>query len=134
MVKMPTEVRETLQKQKPIAIATASKGGIPNVIYIAFLKILDDENIMIGDNYFNKTAANLAENPRIAIICYDKEAKRSFQIKGSVKVHASGPHFEEMKKWVMEANPKLPAKAAVMVKVEEVFESSGGPGAGKKIV
>ena len=133
MVKMPSDVKETLQKQKPIAIATASRNGAPNVVYIAFLKILDDENIMIGDNYFNKTAANLAENPRIAIICYDKEAKRSFQIKGSVKVHTSGPYFEEMKRWVADVSPKYPAKAAVMVKVEEIFNSSGGPEAGKRI-
>lgn len=134
MVKMPADVRETLQKQKPIPIATSSKNGTPNVVYIAFLKILDDENIMIGDNYFNKTAANLAENPRISILCYDKEAKRSFQIKGSTKVFTTGPHFEEMKKWVMEVNPKLPAKAAVMVRVDEIFDSSGGPNAGKKLV
>ena len=55
MVKMPTEVREVLQKQKPTPIATASKDGKPNVVYIGYLKILDDEHIMIGDNFFNKT-------------------------------------------------------------------------------
>ena len=31
MVKMPAEVRETLEKQKPVPIATASKSGVPNV-------------------------------------------------------------------------------------------------------
>ncbi len=39
---MPTEVREVLQKQKPTPIATASKDGKPNVVYIGYLKILDE--------------------------------------------------------------------------------------------
>lgn len=134
MVKMPPEVREVLQKQKPIPIATASKNGVPNVVFIGFLKILDEENIMIGDNFFNKTARNLDENPRISILCYDAESKRSYQIKGSVKVHKSGPQFEEMRKWVLGVKPQMPAKACVMVKVEEVFDSKSGPEAGKKII
>jgi predicted pyridoxine 5'-phosphate oxidase superfamily flavin-nucleotide-binding protein len=133
MVKMPQEAREVLQKQKPTPIATASKDGNPNVVYIGYLKILDDEQIMIGDNFFNKTLRNLEENPRICILCYDSESKRSYQIKGSAKVHKHGPEFEQMRAWVHGANPKMPAKSCVMVKVEEVFDSIWGPGAGKKI-
>lgn len=131
---MPMETREVLQKQKPTPIATASKDGKPNVVYIGYLKILDDERIMIGDNFFNKTLKNLEENPRICILCYDSETKRSYQIKGSVKVHKQGPEFEEMRSWVHGANPKMPAKSCVMVTVEEVYDSIWGPGAGKKIV
>lgn len=133
MVKMPPEVKETLQKQKPMAIATSSRNGVPNVIYVGLLKILDDETVMLVDNFLNKTAANLAENPRLSMLCYDKEAKRCYQIKGSVKVLTSGPHFDEMRKWVAEVNPKLPARAAVVVKVEEIFDSLSGPNAGKRI-
>jgi len=133
MVKMPPEVKEVLQKQKPTPIATAAKDGTPNVVFIGFLKVLDEENIMIGDNFFNKTAKNLEENPRISILCYDAESKRSYQIKGTVKVHKSGPRFEEMRKWVHGANPKMPAKSCVMVKVEGVYDSLWGPEAGKKI-
>jgi hypothetical protein len=49
MVKMPAEVRETLEKQKPIPIATASKSGVPNVVYVGLLKIIDDETLMLAD-------------------------------------------------------------------------------------
>ena len=120
-------------KQRPWPIATASRSGIPNVVYVGFLKTLDDETILIADNYFNKTAANLKENQRMSILCYDAEAKKCYQIKGSVSVLTSGPIYEDMRKWVHDKNPKHPAKAAVVVKVEEIFDSVGGPGAGKKI-
>ena len=122
-----------LQKQKPIPIATASKEGVPNVIFVGLMKILDDETLMFVDNFFVKTAMNLAENPRISVLCYDTETKRSFQIKGSVKVAKSGHQFDEMKKWVQAVNPKLPSRAAIVVKVEAVYDSMSGPSAGKQI-
>jgi len=45
----------------------------------------------------------------------------------------SGHQFDEMKNWVQAVNPKLPAKAAVVVKVEAVYDSMWGPSAGKLI-
>lgn len=134
MVKMPPEVKEALAKQKPIPIATATKDGTPNVIFIGLMKILDDETLLLADNFFLKTAANLSENPRISVLCYDSETKRSYQIKGSAKTYKAGPIFEEMRKWVHGVNPKLPAKAAVVVKVEAVYDAMWGPSAGKLIV
>jgi hypothetical protein len=134
MVKMPPDVRATLEKQKPAPVATADGEGTPNVVYVGFLKVLDDETILIGDNFFYKTAANLAENPKVSILCYDTETKKSFQIKGTATVHKEGKHFDEMTKWVLAVNNKLPAKAAVVVKVEEVFNAMWGPTAGKKVV
>jgi predicted pyridoxine 5'-phosphate oxidase superfamily flavin-nucleotide-binding protein len=134
MAKMPDVVRETLEKQKPVPIATASKAGMPNVVFVGLLKILDDETIMIADNFFYKTAKNLEENPQISILCYSSETKKSFQIKGKVAVHKSGPMHEQMVAWVHGVNPKLPAKAAVVVKVEAVYDAMWGPSAGKQIV
>ncbi|OPX81793.1 MAG: Pyridoxamine 5'-phosphate oxidase [Methanosaeta sp. PtaB.Bin087] len=134
MVKMPADVRETLEKQKPAPVATADASGTPNVVYVGFLKVLDDETIMIADNFFYKTAANLEENPKVSILCYDTTTKKSFQIKGTAAVHKEGEYFDEMTKWVLAVNNKLPAKAAVVVKVEEVFNAMWGPTAGKKVV
>jgi len=133
MVKMSAEVKETLEKQKPLPIATASKASVPNVVFVGMWKIVDDETIMIADNFFYKTAQNLEENPKISLLCYNSENKKSFQIKGSVSVLKGGERFEEMRKWVQGVNPKLPAKSCVMVKVEEIYNAMWGPAAGKKI-
>ena len=93
MVKMPAEVRDTLEKQKPIPIATASKSGMPNVVFVGLMKIIDDETLMLADNFFYKTSQNLAENPKISILCYNSETKKSFQIKGNVTVTKEGPEL-----------------------------------------
>jgi predicted pyridoxine 5'-phosphate oxidase superfamily flavin-nucleotide-binding protein len=134
MVKMPLDVKETLSKQKPTPIATASKDGVPNVVFVGLLKIVDDETLMLADNFFYKTAANLVENPKISILCYNSETKKSYQIKGSAMVYKDGPNFDEMRNWAHGINPKLPAKACVMVKVEEIYDAMWGPSAGKKLI
>jgi len=133
MVKMPVEVRETLEKQKPIPIATASKSGVPNVVFVGLLKIVDDETLMLADNFFYKTAQNLIENPRIAILCYNSETKKSFQIKGDVMLSKEGENFDAMRFWVHGINNKLPAKACVMVKITGIYNAMWGPAAGKQI-
>lgn len=134
MVKMPPDVKETLQKQKPVPIATASKDGTPNVVFVGLLKIVDDETLMIADNFFSKTAQNLAENPKISILCYNGETKKSFQIKGNVTVCKEGENFDQMRKWVHGVNEKLPAKSCVMVKISEIYNAMWGPAAGKRVV
>ena len=133
MVKMPAEVKETLEKQKPVPIATASKSGVPNVVFVGLLKVVDDETLMIADNFFYKTAQNLGENPKISILCYNGETKKSFQIKGKAVVSKEGKDFDAMRAWVHGVNNKLPAKACVMVKVTEIYNAMWGPAAGKQI-
>lgn len=131
---MPKEVMETIEKQTEIPIATASLDGTPNVAFVGFLKVLNDETIMISDNFFKKTAANLKNNPRIAFVVYDGYTKKSYQIKGSVKIDISGDYYNAMVGWVDSIMPDLPKKAAVIVHVEEVYDSQPGPNAGEKIV
>lgn len=133
MVSMPKDVRETLEKQKPIPIATANRAGVPNVVFVGALKILNDETLMLADNFFNKTAVNLAENPKISILCYNPQTSKSFQIKGNAKIYKEGQIYEDMRSFVHGINDKLPAKAAVIVQIEEIYNALYGPGAGAKI-
>ena len=133
MVKMPAEVQETINKQSPVPIATADADGNPNVVFVGFLRVVDDETIHIADNFFDKTAANLSENPRVSIVAYDGEAKKSFQVKGSIEVATNGPVYDDVKAWVHAKSKALPAKAAVIMHVEEIYDAMYGPDAGKRI-
>ena len=66
MAKVTEEIKESLKGTKIAFLATASKDGTPNVVPIAALKFLDDETLLISDQYFGKTLKNLLENPKIA--------------------------------------------------------------------
>jgi len=81
---------------------------------------------MIADNFFLKTAQNLMDNPKISVLCYNGETKKSFQIKGNVTVCKEGEPFEQMRSWVHAINNKLPAKSCVMVRVTEIYNAMWG--------
>lgn len=131
MSKLTEEVKQTLAQTKVIPVATASKEGLPNVIPFAFVKCLDEETLLLADNFMNKSRKNLAENPYLSICVWDE--KRSFQIKGKASVETSGKNFDETVAWVKEAMPQLVPKAAILVKVTNVYISQPGPDLGKEL-
>jgi len=59
MAKIPDNVRKVVEAAGPYPIATASPEGKPNLVYVSFLRILDDETIQVADNFFLKTRQNL---------------------------------------------------------------------------
>jgi predicted pyridoxine 5'-phosphate oxidase superfamily flavin-nucleotide-binding protein len=132
MVKLTDEIKESLAAMKIVYLATASKDSIPNVVPIGAFKLLDDETLLISDQFFKKTLANLKENPKVAISYWGE--KGGFQIKGSVTIHTNDKVFSEDVAWMKEIRPTLTPKSAVIMKISDVFQVKAGEGAGKKIL
>ncbi|MBN2514904.1 MAG: pyridoxamine 5'-phosphate oxidase family protein [Deltaproteobacteria bacterium] len=135
MAKMSERVKEIFQKQHDVVLATASKEGIPNVVVVGAKKIIDDETILISDQYFDKTLANMKENPRAAVTVWEKT--EGYQIKGMVSIETSGPRFEETMRWIEDLGKKfnvhLKSKGAVILKITDIYTISPGDSAGQKI-
>jgi predicted pyridoxine 5'-phosphate oxidase superfamily flavin-nucleotide-binding protein len=55
----------------PAVIATAASDGTPNVTYLSKVRMVDDERIALSNQFFSKTARNLAENPRASVLVID---------------------------------------------------------------
>ncbi|WP_340818522.1 pyridoxamine 5'-phosphate oxidase family protein [Methanolobus sp. WCC4] len=135
MVKLSDEMKAEYAKMKIFPFATASKDGVPNVIPIGMCFLQEDaETIWIVDNFFNKTRENLAENPKGAIYVWGPDIQGCFQIKGDIEVIDSGEEYDTMYKMVKARGEHFPAKFLVKMKITEVFECKGGPGAGDKLL
>jgi predicted pyridoxine 5'-phosphate oxidase superfamily flavin-nucleotide-binding protein len=135
MAKMGERVKEMFQKRHDVVLATASKEGIPNVVVVGAKKIIDDETILISDQYFDKTLANLKENPLAAVTVWEKA--EGYQIKGTVTIETSGPRFEETARWIENLGRKLnlflKSKGAVIIKITDIYDVSPGTNAGRRI-
>ncbi len=135
MAKMTERIIEILEKQAPAALATATKDGIPNVVPVNAKKVLDDETILISDQFLNKTLKNVQENPRVAVTAWDK--LEGYQLKGVVTIETSGQRFEETAQWIEERgkriNISLKSKGILIVKIEEIYIVTPGPEAGTRI-
>jgi len=120
MAQLPEMVKDAIDKQDVFPVATCDRDGTPNVVYIAFVKVVDDETVLIADNYLNKTRKNILDNPKLAFVVRD-EAKGSFQIKGTVKRLTEGLMYDEVQKWVPDKYPKV---AAVVLHVEKIYNGA----------
>ena len=132
MVKLTDEIKESLTGTKIVFLATASKTGTPNAVPIGAFKLLNDETMLISDQYFNKTLKNMKENPQVAISYWGE--KGGYQIKGTVTLHTNDEVFKQDVAWMKELKPSLNPKSAVVMKITDVFHVKPGEDAGKKIL
>src|SRR5512137_2646220 len=132
MVKLSDEIKESLAATKVAFFATSAKDRTPNVVPIAAFRVLDDGTLLISDQFFNKTLANMKENPKIALSWWGD--KGGFQIKGTVTIHTDDEIFRQNVAWMKESWPKFVPKSAVLVKITDVFAVKPGPEPGKKIL
>lgn len=132
MVKITAEMNEVADAAKVAVLATATKDGKPNAVPISFAKVISDDEILLMDNFMLKTRQNIVENP-VAAVSLWADGKGGYQFKGEVIVETSGKNFEEGSKWVKSVAPGLNPRAAVIIKVSEIYLTTGGPDAGKRI-
>jgi predicted pyridoxine 5'-phosphate oxidase superfamily flavin-nucleotide-binding protein len=132
VVKLTEEVKESMKGVKNIFLATCSKAGVPNVIPMGAFKLLDDESILLSDQFMQKSLTNMKENPRIAIAYWGE--KGGFQVKGTVTLHTDDQIFKDDVAWVKGIKETLNPKTAIVMKVTDVYVVKPGPDAGKKIL
>mgnify|MGYP001110136082 FL=1 len=132
MVKLTDEIKESLAASKLAFLATSAKDRTPNVVPIAAFKVLDDATLLISDQFFNKTLANMKENKKAAISWWGEKA--GFQIKGEVTIHTDGEIWRQNVAWMKELRPSLKPKGAVVMKITGVYAVIPGTEPGKKIL
>ncbi len=135
MAKMTERMQELFKKVPAAVLATATCEGAPNAVPVGAKKIIDDETVLISDQFLNKTLANLKDNPKVAVSFW--EGHEGYQLKGSVTIETSGQRYEETAKWIEELGNQIGAplksKGAVILKIDEIYALAPGPGAGKKL-
>jgi len=120
MVKLTAEVKKAISQQEVFPVATSNQDRIPNVVYIKYLKVIDEQTVLIADNFLNKTRDNILSNGKIAFAVLDGD-KGSYQIKGTAERLTEGNMFAEVQKWVPD---RLPRVAAVVMNVEEIYKGA----------
>ncbi len=120
-MKVPETIKEAWEKREgPVVLATVDGEGGPNVIYASCVGLYGDEAVVVADNYFDKTKKNIQAGSKGAILFMTSD-KKAYQVKGTFKYHASGPVFEDMKKW---NPPRLPGHGAVALEIAEAYSGA----------
>ena len=135
MAKLTQDMKDVMEKTRGFAVATSTKDGIPNVVPIHFVKILSDNEIMMADIFMKKTFENIQQNPSISLSAWDWDVKprKGYQFKGIPRIETSGKIYDMAVEMVKAKKPELTPKSAVIVNLTEIFVTSPGPDAGKKV-
>ncbi len=121
MAVLPDNVREAWETRNgPVVLATVSDDGAPNIIYASCVASYGDDCLVVADNYFDKTRANLQSGGKGAILFRSDDGK-AYQAKGTLEYHTEGEIFDHMKTW----NPsKHPGHAAAVLRIEEIYSGA----------
>ena len=120
MASLPEEVSSAWNEKKgPCIFTTLSPEGVPNAIYVGCVKKYSEDKIVVADNFFDKTKANILAGSKGSILFMTNGGK-AYQVKGSLERHTEGESFDDMKTW----NGERPGHAAAVLNVEEVYSGA----------
>jgi adenylate cyclase len=74
------EIEDCFQGVYPATICTVSKDGVPNVTYLSIVHHLDENHVGLSRQFFNKTIANMQENPRLQAQIVEPTSGRQFRL------------------------------------------------------
>ena len=120
-MKLPQEVIQAWEERNgPVVFTTADAEGNPNAIYATCVGRFDESTLVIADNYFDKTRANIKNGSRGSVLFITK-GNKAYQVKGTLEYHTEGALFDFMKSW----NPeKHSGHAAAVLRVKEAFSGA----------
>ena len=103
-----------------VVFTTVDGNGVPNSIYATCVGRFDESTLVVADNYFDKTRANIKNGSRGSVL-FMTNGNKAYQVKGTIEYHTEGELFDFMKSW----NPeKHPGHAAAVLQVEEAFSGA----------
>jgi predicted pyridoxine 5'-phosphate oxidase superfamily flavin-nucleotide-binding protein len=83
----------------PAEIATASAEGEPNVTHLSRVHMLDDDRVVLSNQFFSKTTRNLAENPVACVVVIDPTTYDSYRLLVQYeRTERRGPVFERLRR------------------------------------
>lgn len=121
MVSIPEEVKAAIDKTSPVCIATADNEGNPNIVYVKFLKYINDTTVVIADNKFVKTKKNIDANGNLAFVVLDNDTRKAYQLKGKVDYVTEGERYQDVVNWVKSVKPDMQPNAGVYLNITEIF-------------
>lgn len=121
MISIDKKAKKIIE-QNYVAFATASVGGVPNVIPVACVKVVGKNQVIVTDNFMKHTKENLEENNNVCLAVWNQK-EEGYKLIGKAKYFSSGKWLKFVKQ--MPENKGLSAKGAILVTVSKVIELGG---------
>jgi adenylate cyclase len=93
------DIARCFEGEIPSVIVTSSATGEPNLAHLSQVLLVDDDHVAASNQFFTKTAANLAVNPLATLLCVDPGDLRSYKLLvRHDKTDVDGPVFDRARR------------------------------------
>lgn len=118
MIKISFEIKKLIEGN-PVAFATVDCLSNPNVIGVAYVKVVSDNQILITDNFMEQTKENIIENNNVCLAVWNKTWE-GYKLIGKAEYFTDGKWKRYVEKMV--ENKNLPAKGAILITVSMLIK------------
>jgi predicted pyridoxine 5'-phosphate oxidase superfamily flavin-nucleotide-binding protein len=114
-----TEEIKGLMEGNILALATVDGKGNPHAIAVGDIKVVSQNQILIGDNYMVETKKNIEMNGNVSLVVWNRKFEEEcfgYELKGTAEYFTEGKWCEMIKK----IHEGFPAKGAILVTVNKI--------------
>ena len=126
-------VRNLVDQQPIVALATAASDGTPNVAPIFWKLWYDDTTLLLMDNYMNTTKANVKATKRASVSAWNSESGEAYQVKGTAEYFSEGLHMDAAAAHMDKQKPGTRPKGVVVLRIDHVYVQTPGEHAGEPL-
>ncbi len=116
---MITERIKKLIQENPLSLATINEDGKPNVIGVACVKVVSENQFVITDNYMKQTKENILRDKNVCLAVWNKDWE-GYKFVGEAEYYTEGKWKQFVEK--DEDNEGMPAKGAILVTISEIIK------------
>ncbi len=120
MISIPDHIKKLIETV-PVSFASSTKTGQPNNIVVSDIKVISPNQIIIADNFFNKTRQNIDVNHYVALIAHSIDYHQAYQLKGTSEVFTDQDHRAQLIQ-LFGDDPRWSKKATVIITVTEIWD------------
>ena len=102
------------------ALCTVMDDNRPNAIVVEIHKVLDENKILLTDNYMNQTLEDIKQNPNIMLLIWDDKGSKKFI--GDAEYFTEGGYLDIVK--ALPYNKGFPCKGVVVLTVDKVIKAT----------
>ena len=122
MITIPNDIKNFVNFQKLVYVATISKDGTPNLSPKGTIAVIDESTLVFADIRSPQTMQNLQENPSVEINVVDPFQRTGYRFKGDGKIINNGSEFEKILEYYVKTGVKSKINAVVIVDVKSMSE------------
>ena len=132
MIDMSGEMKELVDRNHAdgwsCTVGTSDKDGQPQLSLKGSVMVFDSGTLAYWERAKRSALENVAENPKVVVLCNNMEDKIRWRFYGTAEVHESGPIRDEVMARTVQAElDRDPDRlgVAVLVKVNKIAELAG---------